>query len=399
MWQKGLLDFASCVGGCRDAMSFIKANPSGLGRAEIIACEKALASFTEATDAGKTATPGQVDALVQEVDGPLARLVANAEALDFVEETLEKIEACLDANVTPGVKHEEASAVKAHRALLLRVEGNAAYARTRVLCESRSLDAWDAAFREVVHAGLDKCLARHRRAAALLRECKKRRPLAKQLKYLGECAQMLPAYRTQATGPLEEACVLFRALGDREDGDSCRLQLDRLKKLQRLTTQQRYACDADLETQQKFLPPEYQEREAAPVDLFESCTFGGCVVLSSEAPARHGCAFAPVEAREIDTSRPDKRRFVVSGLLKPPLPLPPPDAARDLYLCVVFKRTNGPWKFVSHAYRVTLAQLAGQPLGEPQVSRRTNAWHGARFGLQLAPDKRRQLEYLCRRRR
>lgn len=380
----------------------------GLGAFEVEAITKAMEGFVSATRDGLEASVVDVTRILEKINGPCERLVRVAESLDFVGGVLEKLTICLDRRyVVPGRRVEEPEAIRLARAKLLCHEGTVAYVKTRTRCESRGLEEWDADFRAEVHGGLRRCLNKHRQSAAVLRELGRRGPLAAQLKTLGEAAQMLPQFRKEAIKPLEEACVLFRALGDRDDDlADCRGQLKHLRDLQRLATETRFACDKDIQAHTELLPEEYKPPKAAPPrpNLLDVLDVRGAVVAGDAVVAEATHAFAPVRAEELEAYASDDpkrpRRWVVSGLVDPPLVLPIP--SREVFL-VPFVRRRGrqssggddaDFDVLAHGYRATTAQLASQDLDAPQVSRRSNSYHEAKFGVRLNENKRRQLEFV-----
>ena len=370
----------------------------GLGAYEVDVVEKAMEEFLQRTSDGAEASVVDVTAILDKINGPCERLVRVAESLDFVDGCLGKLTTCLDRRYTkPGVRTEEPEAIRLARAKLLCHEGTVAYVKTRTRCESRGLEEWDEDFRTEVHGGLRRCLSKHRSSAATLRELRKKGPLAQQLKTLGEAAQMLPQFRKEAVRPLEEACVLFKALDRAKELEDCRDQLKHLKDLQKLATEKQFACDKDIRTHVDLLPDEYKpEVKDARPNLLAETTFHAAVLGGSQAlrDARH--FLRVVEAAEIEAyAAPDKpRRWVVSGLVDPPLPLPIEPRQRDVHAVVFFQNDGGDFSVVTHGYKATTAQLVSQDLDAPQASRRSNAYHELKFGVRMDEAKRRQLEYV-----
>ncbi|KAH8066840.1 hypothetical protein JL721_8029 [Aureococcus anophagefferens] len=266
----------------------------GLGAYEVDVVEKAMEEFLQRTSDGAEASVVDVTAILDKINGPCERLVRVAESLDFVDGCLGKLTTCLDRRYTkPGVRTEEPEAIRLARAKLLCHEGTVAYVKTRTRCESRGLEEWDEDFRT-------------------------------ELKTLGEAAQMLPQFRKEAVRPLEEACVLFKALDRAKELEDCRDQLKHLKDLQKLATEKQFACDKDIRTHVDLLPDEYK-----PEALRD---------------ARH--FLRVVEAAEIEAyAAPDKpRRWVVSGLVDPPLPLPIEPRQRDVHAVVFFQNDGGDFR-------------------------------------------------------
>ena len=370
----------------------------GLGAYEVDVVEKAMEEFLQRTSDGAEASVVDVTAILDKINGPCERLVRVAESLDFVDGCLAKLTTCLDRRYTkPGVRTEEPEAIRLARAKLLCHEGTVAYVKTRTRCESRGLEEWDEDFRTEVHGGLRRCLSKHRSSAATLRELRKKGPLAQQLKTLGEAAQMLPQFRKEAVRPLEEACVLFKALDRAKELEDCRDQLKHLKDLQKLATEKQFACDKDIKTHVDLLPDEYKpEAKDSRPNLLAETTFHAALLGGSQAlrDARH--FLRVVEAAEIEAyAAPDKpRRWVVSGLVDPPLPLPVEPRQRDVHAVVFFQNDGGDFSVVTHGYKATTAQLVSQDLDAPQASRRSNAYHELKFGVRMDEAKRRQLEYV-----